>query len=188
MFKAISRPLQFLDGIADRLSAALGAVALSQFPQFFGQYIQRLGGHRDEAKLALDRYYRAAQELDMTLEEYIQEHLTSASEVFISSGRVIQELLERYQSLQQAYQALQEANIYNRWVVFLREVDWAIAAGTWDDFMPGVPTTVEGLTYALGGLLIGWGLYSLLKLVVTSPFRLLKRSKAAHTVQKAGKH
>jgi hypothetical protein len=155
----------------DRIFAVIGAVVLSQFPQFYGQYMQRLGGHLDEAKLMLQQYLDAAAALGLSLDEYIREHLESGSEVFTSTGRIIADLVERVQVLEQAYQALQGANMFSRWFVFLREVDWSIAAGTWDNFVPGVPTTLEGLVYALTGLLIGWGLYSLLKSLVALPFK-----------------
>ncbi|MDY6826806.1 MAG: DUF2937 family protein [Bacillota bacterium] len=143
MFKVVSKPLQFIDGIVDQICSVIGAVALSQFPQFFGQYMQRLGGHLDEAKRALEQYIRAVEALDLTLEEYIREHIQSGSEIFVSSGEIIQGLVERVNSLEQSYQAMEEATIYNRWFVFLREVDWSIASGTWGNFVPGVPTTVE---------------------------------------------
>ncbi|MDZ4133573.1 MAG: DUF2937 family protein [Dethiobacteria bacterium] len=174
MFKAIRHPLRLIDGILDRVFSIIGAVAFSQFPQFFGQYMQRLGGHLAEAKRALAQYIAAAEALNLTLEEYIREHLESGSEVFTSSGEVIQGLLERVQTLELSYQALQDATIYNRWLVFLREVDWSIATGTWENFVPGVPTTVEGLTYALAGLLLGWGVYTLFKTLASVPFAAFK--------------
>jgi hypothetical protein len=165
------KPVKFLDNLLDRICAVLGAVALSQFPQFYGQYLQRLGGHLDEAKRTLDLYISAAENLGLTLEEYILEHLDSSSEIFISSGQVIEDLLVRYNELEQSYNALQGANIFNRWIIFIQEVDRSIAVGTWNNFMPGVPTTVEGLTYALFGLLLGWGIYALVKTLITFPFR-----------------
>lgn len=174
MFKAIRHPLKFIDGILDRIISIIGAVAFSQFPQFFGQYMQRLGGHLAEAKRALAQYIAAAEALDLTLEEYIREHLESGSEVFTSSGVVIQGLLERVQTLELSYQALQDATIYNRWLVFLREVDWSIATGAWENFVPGVPTTVEGLTYALTGLLLGWGVYTLFKTLASVSVKAFK--------------
>ncbi|HED23681.1 MAG TPA: DUF2937 family protein [Firmicutes bacterium] len=60
MFNTLRKPLQFIDGIANRICSVIGAVALSQFPRFFGQYMQRPGGHLDEAKRALEQYIRPA--------------------------------------------------------------------------------------------------------------------------------
>ena len=87
MLKLLRHPINFLDGIADRIATVLGAVSLSQFPQFYGQYMQRLGGHLDEARRALEQYIQAARKLNMSLDEYIAEHLESGSDVFISTGR-----------------------------------------------------------------------------------------------------
>ena len=162
---------QFLDGIADRICAVLGAIGLSQFPQFFGQYMQRLGGHLTEARRIFEQYQKAAADVGLSLEDYVQEHLNATSDVFVSSGRVIEDLVNRYHELEQSYLALIDSNIYNRWFIFIKEVDWEIAAGTWNNFVPGVPTTIEGLLYAITGLLAGWGIYAALKAVVTIPFR-----------------
>jgi len=167
----MQKTFKFFDGIFDRVCAVLGAVGLSQFPQFFGQYMQRLGGHLAEARRIYEQYQKAAADAGLSLEDYIQEHLDATSEVFVSSGRVIEDLVNRYQALEQSFLALADTNIYNRWIVFLREVDWEIAAGTWNNFVPGVPTTIEGLFYALAGLLAGWGIYATLKALVTLPFK-----------------
>jgi len=167
----LQKVFKFFDGIADRVCAVLGAVGLSQFPQFFGQYRQRLGGHLDEARRIFEQYQKAAADAGLSLEDYVQEHLNATSEVFVSSGRVIESLVNRYYELEQSYLALTDSNIYSRWFVFIKEVDWEIAAGTWNNFVPGVPTTIEGLFYAIAGLLTGWGIYAVLKALVTYPFR-----------------
>jgi len=55
--------------------------------------------------------------------------------------------------------------------------------------MPGIPTIVEGLTYALAGLLFGWGIYSLFKTVLTFPFKTLaSKSKNTRNLKYLGKH
>ncbi len=167
----MKKAFQFLDDIADRVCAVLGAIGLSQFPQFFGQYMQRLGGHLNEARRIFEQYQKAAADVDLSLEDYVQEHLNATSDVFVSSGRAIEDLVNRYHELEQSYLALADSNIYNRWFIFIKEVDWEIAAGTWNNFVPGVPTTIEGLLYAITGLLAGWGIYAALNAVVTIPFR-----------------
>lgn len=45
-----------LDRVFSALFATAGAVLLAQFPQFLAQYLQRLGGHIDEAMLASSKY------------------------------------------------------------------------------------------------------------------------------------
>lgn len=56
----VRKPLPWLLGRIDRLAAACfglcGGLALAQFPQYLAQYLQRLGGHVDEANLAAGLY------------------------------------------------------------------------------------------------------------------------------------
>lgn len=44
--------LRKLDRLASVFFGMLGGLAFAQFPQFIAQYLQRLGGHIDEARLA----------------------------------------------------------------------------------------------------------------------------------------
>jgi hypothetical protein len=50
--------------------------------------------------------------------------------------------------------ALREASWWARPFVFLRHADTAIAQATWQVFKPAVPTTLEGLVYALVGVAV----------------------------------
>ncbi len=170
-------PFRFLGGLLDRACALLGAVLLAQFPQYFGQYLQRLGGHLDELRATVYTYEQAAAALGLTLDQFIEEHLLAESEVLAASGNIIVNLLERLHRLEQSMSALLQADPLNRWFIFLREADWSIARQTWSAFTPGVPTTAEGLAYAGAGLMLGWGLYSLLKAVGQPVFRRIFASK-----------
>lgn len=159
MKRATSSPLDIISGIFDRLFGLLGALILSQFPQFYGQYMQRLGGHLKEAEITLQRYINAARSLGLSLQEYVDHHLVSEDRIYTSSGEVIGEVVERYQFLEDSFQVLSNASPFNRWILFIRQADWSIAQHTWQEFTPGVPTTLEGIIYALVGLFVGWGLY-----------------------------
>ncbi len=57
--------------ILDRVLCAVGAIGFSQFPEFIQQYLQRLEGHLDEARLAVDRFKDAAAQSGMTLDQLI---------------------------------------------------------------------------------------------------------------------
>jgi hypothetical protein len=164
-------PLKVLDGLMDRIMAVAGAIVCAQFPQYYAQYIQRLGGHLDEARRAVSQYANVAVSFNLSLQEYINVHLTSNNKIFISTGKVIQGLVDRLNHLETAFTALQSSTPLTRWVVFLRVMDPEIAQKTWINFTPGVPTTAEALVYALIGLLIGWGVYQALKALITLPFR-----------------
>ncbi len=170
-----SYPLQLVNGFLDRAFALAGAVLLAQFPQFYGQYIQRLAGHLDEARRTVGLYEETAASLGFTLEQYIEHHLVSDSTVFVSAGQVIASLLERLHQLERSFNALLEAAPLFRWWIFLQEAEWPIAAQTWHDFTPGIPTTVEGLLYAAAGLLLGWSCYTAGKFLIQKLIRLFKK-------------
>jgi hypothetical protein len=65
----------------------------------------------------------------------------------------------RVDALSSADAAIRGASIFSRPFVFLRHVDFSIVQGTWSVFRPAVPTTVEGMVYAVGGMLSIMALY-----------------------------
>ena len=179
MMKAMAHPRRFLNDLLDRIFALVGAVLLAQFPQYFGQYLQRLGGHLEELRLQVAEYEKAAAALGLSLTAYIEEHLQARSEVFLSTGQVIVKLIDRLERMEAAFAALRDASLFNRWWVFTAQADWTIAKQTWNDFTAGVPTTGEGLLYAGAGLLLGWGLFLLLKSLTAVLFQRLFRLRRA---------
>jgi hypothetical protein len=187
MKKLLLYPLRLLDGLVDRLLAVAGALALVQFPQFYAQYLQRLGGHLDEARRTVEQYVKAASSYNLTLKEYINIYLTSNNKIFVSSGKIINDLVERWEHLQASFRALKAATPLNRWLVFLREMDPEISRQTWFNFTPGIPTTTEALVYALIGLLAAWGIYQGVKSLFRLIFRLIFRRKPTSPGQFPGK-
>ena len=69
------------------------------------------------------------------------------------------ESITRVDTLETAQSAIQHASLWTRPFVFLRHLDPAIARATWGIFQPAVPTTLEGLVYALLGMLVLLGVY-----------------------------
>lgn len=182
MHKLWKLPFRFLNGLIDRTIAVLGVVGFAQFPQFFAQYLQRLGGHLAEAQFLLLSYELTAEYFNMTLEEYIATHLQSGNEIFASSGQLIVELMNRIKALENSFLALNNAPVYSRWWVFLKEYDLEIVKETLSIFTPGIPTTTEGLIYGACGLLVAWVAYimfkALLKIlvrIITKPFSRRRR-------------
>jgi hypothetical protein len=176
-------PLRFLEGLIERCLIVAGAVIFVQFPQYFAQYMQRLGGHLDEAQRQLDQYIKAAADNQVTLQEYIHIHLISGNKIFVSTGKVIQGFLDRFNYLDHAFKSLQGTTPWNRLWVFLRQMDPQIAGQTWQNFTPGIPTTVEALGYALVGILLVWGVYQGIKSLLKLIFR--KRTPAKPVPGKA---
>ena len=80
----------FFDGILDRVFSIIGAVAFSQVPEFIQQYIQRLGGHVDEAQHQVELIREAAQSSGHTLRTYIEIFITQADPGIAHQGQLIQ--------------------------------------------------------------------------------------------------
>ncbi len=147
------------DGLIDRLLCVLGAVLFSQLPEFMQQYLQRLGGHLDEARRQLDQFREVAAKSGLTLDQLVARSQANPEEAVARLGRLMQDTVARVDALAGAEAAIRHASILTRPFVFLRHVDLAIARGTWSIFKPAVPTTLEGLLYAGLGVLVVLAIY-----------------------------
>lgn len=163
-------PWRFLDGLADRFIGFCGGLLFGQFPHFWAQYVQRLGGHLEEARLQLAQYTQAAALNHLTLEQYIRMHLESNNKVFQSTGKIIAELVNRFEMLEKAYLAFKEAPVLWRGWVFICHWKAEIVLETWRDFTPGFPVTWEGFVFALTGMICFWGGYHLIKHIIKFTF------------------
>ena len=165
----------------DRILCAAGAVAFSQFPEFVQQYLQRLEGHLDEARLALDRFRDAASQSGMTLEQLVSGASQNPDPAIARLGEVVRAASTRVQELAAADQALRQSTLVTRPFVFLAHADWRIARATLSIYRPAVPTTGEGLLYAGAGMVVALVLYHVL---VRGPIaRALARRAAARRPQ-----
>jgi hypothetical protein len=145
-----------LDSLAAAAVAAVGAMACAQLPEFIQQYLQRLGGHLDEAKRALRTVADSAalQGLDAA---------GRAAAIAAHEARVA--------ALQSARDAIAAADPLLRPFALGRHLDPDIAGGTWSVFKPAVPLDPIGLTYALAGLFVGWLAYEIVTGLIALPFR-----------------
>jgi hypothetical protein len=157
--KSNSRIFRTFDGLIDRLLCVLGAVLFSQGPEFMQQYLQRLGGHLQEAQRQLGLFREAASRAGSTLEEFVVQTRTNANAGVAHLSSVMGDAIDRTASLQSAHDALTHSSLWTRPFVFIRHVDPAIAKATWVAYLPAVPTTAEGLLYALAGMLFFLVLY-----------------------------
>jgi hypothetical protein len=142
------------EGLLDRALCVIGAVVFSQIPEFMQQYLQRLGGHLDEARRQLLQFQQAAEQSGMSLDRLIGHTTTNADPAVARLSSVMTDAIARVDTLAAAQAAIQDASFWSRPFVFLRHADFAIARATWAIFKPAVPTTVEGLAYALLGMLV----------------------------------
>jgi DUF2937 family protein len=141
------------EGLLDRVLCVLGAVIFSQAPEFMQQYLQRLGGHLDEARRQLHQFQAVAAQSGLTLERLISQTTTNSDSAVAKLGGVMSQAVVRVDTLESAQSAIQNASLWSRPFVFLRHVDSSLAHATWAIFKPAVPTTAEGLVYAGFGML-----------------------------------
>ena len=149
------------EGLLDRVLCVLGAVAFSQVPEFMQQYLQRLGGHLDEARRQLEQFRHSAELSGLTLDRLITQTSTNTDAAVAKLGVVMTDAVTRVDTLTAAQSALQDASLWSRPFVFLRHIDTSIAHATWAVFKPAVPTTAEGFVYSLCGILVFLAIYHL---------------------------
>ncbi len=178
MKRLIFYPFWALESLFDRALAIVGAITLAQFPQFYSQYLQRLGGHLDEARRIVAEYSETATSFNLSLQEYVRIHLSASNPVLQSTGSIIDNSLARLADLENSFHALAEGTLFNRWWLFIRNLDPAIFRQTCSQYTPGLPLTMESLIYALAGLLITWGIYQGIKSIIKNPFHKLTHSKS----------
>ena len=140
------------DTLIDRTLCVLGAILFSQAPEFMQQYLQRLGGHLDEARRQLAHFQDVATQAGFTLERLISQTSANSDASVAQLGGVISATALRVDHLAAVQDALQHASLLARPFVFLRHLDTGIVRATWAIYQPAVPTTAEGLTYALAGM------------------------------------
>jgi len=137
------------------LAAALGGLFTSQFPAFFDQYVQSLGGRLDQARIHAARIAEVARDQGLNVEAYIRRFADNADPVVRSQAEVMASTLADESRLGAAYAVLTQAPAGLRPIVFLRHLDLDIASATADRFTPAAPLGLEGLLYLVIGALLG---------------------------------
>lgn len=135
-----------------------GALALSQYPEFSQQYVQRLSGAVDELRGVTIAFDAAARLGGLSREEALRElRGSSFGDQFSDDMRA---RLYRYERLNADYQALAPATPLGRLAQVWRLRDSDLVRRTWDAYQPAVPVTGDGLIASAIGFLGGWGLVS----------------------------
>jgi hypothetical protein len=139
-------------------SGLLGAGVLAQFPAFFQQYLQSLGGRLDQAELQEARVLAAAEHHGLTVEDYLTRFAEAPDPAIRDGGEIAASLLSDAEHLRQALSGLSEATAVERPFAFVEHLDPAILSATAERFGPALPLSFEGLVYGALGLLLGAGL------------------------------
>ncbi len=171
------------DGFLDRVLCIAGALVFAQGPEFIQQYAQRLGGHVDEVQRQVDQYRNTAEQSHLTLDQFVHQTATNADPAVARLSVVMNDAVDRLQHLREAQSALLDAPVFSKPIVFFQHFDAAIARATWSIYKPALPTTLEGVVYALVGMLIVLTVYHFLfRVPVRAGYRRWRRNDYPVTV------
>lgn len=138
--------------LIDRVFIVVFAVAAAQFPIFYADYANTLAGATAEAKVRYDELAAAADRQHLSVDGFIEHHLSNADPTIRESGEIHRTTITRYKNLQSALDDVRGAEIWRKPVVIAQHWDPTIARAT--KFEPGLPMTSEGLIFGFAGLLI----------------------------------
>ena len=145
-----------VDSLAGAVFATAGAICLSQFQSFVHQYLQRLGGHVDEARQQLEALNAGDRFAGLT---------DAARELVVSESAA------RIDQMIQAGDAIRSAGLLARPFAFVTHVERDIVWRTLADFQPALPLDSQSLIYAACGLVFGLLVWELVKLPAALAFR-----------------
>lgn len=149
-----------LDHVGAAAAGGAGGITLSQAPAFTNAYLQRLGGHIDEA----------ARTAALLADGEILPWLGPAAR-----DRAVAELTSRLEMLESLRRDIVEAPELLQPVALLRHADWTIARSAAEAFAPAVPLTPGALTWTLIGVVVAALCYDCCKLPFFAAGRLRQR-------------
>lgn len=148
--------LRKLDTIGGAVFAGVAGAAVSQFQAYVQQYVQRLGGHLDEAQRIVETIQNS---------ERYRTMAATARDLILADARA------RVDEIRAALDAIDGAGMLAKPFVFVAHIDTEIAARTLDNFSPALPVDAASLIYAGMGLIVGLVLWGIVK----APFALVFR-------------
>ena len=144
-----------------RLILALGcAVALSQFPAFSDQYVQRLGGQADALRQVAAEFDASADRAGLTRQAALDQ--LAGTRFLDSHGQDMGRVFTRLSRIETDLGLLRAASALERIALPHRMRDTETLAATWGDFRPAVPLTASGFWATVIGFLLGWMIGGLL--------------------------
>jgi hypothetical protein len=171
----IGKALTLVGGLA-------GATALSQYPEFSQQYIQRLGGQVDALSAIVADFDRSATENGLTRGAALDELQGTA---FLAARKVdMQSAFARFDRLSADLTFLRLATPIERITMPHRLADPSTLNATWADFRPAVPLTVAGAVATAVGFVAGWGAVRFMLSLILWPFRRRAAPRKASELRK----
>lgn len=136
--------------------ALLCAIAMSQFPAFHQQYLQRVGGALDELNRQVGDMDQRAAAQNMDRFDYIRHFQSNDDGVIQAEGDAMLAMIARRERMTDALERLRNASWYTMLVEVAFHLEPDIATNTAKDFIPAVPLSLAGGAHAFLGFLIGW--------------------------------
>ena len=132
-----------------------GGLALSQFPEFSQQYLQRLAGAVNELQIIVEDFDAAAKVAGQTRDEALASLPDDgvSGQLKASLGRSF----DRFERLDRDLTALRGASPLGRLTMPWNMADQELVRDTWSDYQPAVPATLDGAISAGIGYVLGWG-------------------------------
>ena len=151
-----------------------GAATTSQFPEFSQQYLQRLGGAVDALGEVVADFDASAAASDLSREDALGQ--MTGTPFLARRGADMTRSINRFERLSADLQTLEGQGPFMRAYHAARFTDTEIAQAAWEAYVPAVPVSFAGLSFAgfgfaLGSLAVA-GVIGLLRM----PFR--RRQKA----------
>ncbi len=136
------------DNLGSACCGAGGGMGLSQAPAFTQAYLQRLGGHLDEARRTLSMVERG---------EWLQRLGVAERQDAVS------EFALRVHELEQAFQAISQAPPLLQPLIMMQHAESDIAQRAWEHFTPAIPVDAPSLVYTGAGIVLALLVYELVK-------------------------
>lgn len=141
--------------------ALLFGFAMTQLPEFVQQYQQRLGGAIDELAAIVSRFDSDSTQQGLTQAGGIDRLRSNADRLVQRRGDEIADDVGRLSRLREAQVDFRSDGPGARLATFVTHYDERIARGTYAEFKPAVPTSVEAFVLGALGFLFGGGIVHL---------------------------
>ncbi len=154
------------------LGGVSGAVALSQFPEFSQQYLQRLAGKVDALTEVAAQFDATAAKNGLSRDAALAA--LRGSQVLADQQADMRATLALQATLAENLTRLRAAGPLERLTMPQRLTDTETLTATWADFKPAIPATTEGAITAGLGYAGGWAVIGALGRLLAWPFRRRK--------------
>lgn len=146
-----------------------GALIATQFPAYYLQYKQRLGGFATKAQDNAESHLANASQRGLELEAYAQQLKDGG---FPEQAETMMQQVDSATALGEQYDMVSQAAWFEQPFVLARVFSSRIGQDAWHDMSWALPLNASGLVYAFIGMVLALAVWGLLLLVPRSLARL----------------